>query len=90
MLGKNDVMVVIPVYRNPVDYEMISLQQCLRMLGNYPMTLVAPASMDVSIYLSLHPFFVERFGYKTLEAKLVLIYCHKSWELKALNEEWIA
>lgn len=61
MLGKNDVMVVIPVYRNPVDYEMISLQQCLRMLGNYPMTLVAPASMDVSIYLSLHPFFVERF-----------------------------
>lgn len=61
MKAKEEVSVVIPVYREPADYEKISLQQCLKVLGQYPITLVAAESMNVSSYLALRPFAVERF-----------------------------
>lgn len=61
MTGTDEVAIVIPVYRELVDYERISLQQCLRVLGNYPIVLVTPRSMDVAKYLALWPFIIERF-----------------------------
>lgn len=57
----NEIAIVIPVYRELKDFEKISLQQCLRVLGEYPMVLLAPESMDVTHYLALWPFAVERF-----------------------------
>lgn len=41
------VAVVIPVYqRNLAESEQISLQQCQRVLGNYPICIVAPENLD--------------------------------------------
>lgn len=45
------VNVVIPVYKSALtEYERISLRQCVRVLGHYPIVLVAPHSLDVSAY----------------------------------------
>ena len=50
------VAVVIPVYKQQLtDYELISLTQCLRVLGNYPIYLAAPHSLDVSYYRKFSP-----------------------------------
>ena len=50
------VNVVIPVYKPELTaYERISLTQCLRILGNYPILLAAPHSLDVSAYRELVP-----------------------------------
>lgn len=50
------VAVVIPIYKpQPTDYERIALTQCLRVLGNYPVWIVAPHSLDVSFYRDFSP-----------------------------------
>lgn len=50
------VGVVIPVYKSQMtDYERIALDQCMAVLGHYPVWLVAPASLDISIYQNLYP-----------------------------------
>ena len=50
------IAVVIPVYKLKLtDYERISFTQCLRVLGNYPIYLVAPHSLDISVYRELAP-----------------------------------
>ncbi|GAB3330335.1 hypothetical protein GCM10027299_34850 [Larkinella ripae] len=48
--------VVIPVYQKSLtDYEQIALNQCLRVLGNYPIILLKPKSLDVSYLTTPHP-----------------------------------
>ena len=50
------VAVVIPVYKpKPTDYELISLTQCLRVLGTYSIYLAAPQSLDISFYREFSP-----------------------------------
>ena len=50
------VAVVIPVYKLKLtDYESISFTQCLRVLGNYPICIAAPHSLDVSFYQEFCP-----------------------------------
>lgn len=50
------VAVVIPVYKPQLtDYELISLTQCLRVLGNYPIYLAAPHSLALSAYQEISP-----------------------------------
>lgn len=50
------VNVVIPVYKpQPSANEQISLTQCMRVLGHYPVWLAAPHSLDVSAYQALYP-----------------------------------
>ncbi|QJW90732.1 hypothetical protein HNV11_15755 [Spirosoma taeanense] len=50
------VGVVIPVYKPDLtDYEHIALTQCMRVLGHYPVWLVAPYSLDISLYQKLYP-----------------------------------
>ena len=50
------VNVVIPVYKPELtDYELISLTQCLRILGHYPIVLATPHSLDVSVFRELGP-----------------------------------
>jgi hypothetical protein len=45
----------------PTDFEAISLAQCQRVLGRYPLRLVCPAGMDVSTYTRLAPSLVPEF-----------------------------
>lgn len=55
-LNSVSVTVVLPVYKTQLtDYETISLTQCLRTLGNYPIFLAAPHSLNVSAYKKIGP-----------------------------------
>ena len=56
------VVVAIPVYRSPVAYEKISLTQCVKVLGRYPIVLVTSESMDIHPFLSIGSFCIERFA----------------------------
>ena len=50
------VNVVLPVYKPQLtDYERISLTQCVRVLGHYPLWLAAPHSLDISAYRAIAP-----------------------------------
>ncbi|RYF67481.1 MAG: hypothetical protein EOO39_21180 [Cytophagaceae bacterium] len=50
------VCVVIPVYKPVLSaYEQISLTQCMKVLGHYPVCLVAPHSLDLSAYTTQYP-----------------------------------
>lgn len=56
-----EVVIVIPVYRQMTVCERVSLVQCIRVLGHYPIVLAAGASLSLETFLTLHPFQVERF-----------------------------
>lgn len=58
------VCVVIPVYKSTLtDYERISLTQCTRILGHYPLFVAAPMGLDVSELVQEFPALqVKRFG----------------------------
>ncbi|RAJ92131.1 hypothetical protein LX87_05095 [Larkinella arboricola] len=48
--------VIIPVYQSSLtDYEQISLNQCLHILGKHPIILVTPQTLDVSYLTHPHP-----------------------------------
>ncbi|WP_051054073.1 DUF5672 family protein [Fibrella aestuarina] len=50
------VIVVIPAYRASLTpHERISLQQCVTMLGHYPLTVVKPEGLDLSGWLADFP-----------------------------------
>ncbi|GAB4016017.1 DUF5672 family protein [Spirosoma koreense] len=50
------VNVILPVYKPQLtEYERISMLQCVRVLGNYPLCLAAPHSLDVSAYRQIAP-----------------------------------
>ncbi|GAB3971099.1 hypothetical protein GCM10028806_20430 [Spirosoma terrae] len=50
------VGVVIPVYKRTItNHESIALQQCMQVLGHYPVWLAAPHRLDLSYYLNLYP-----------------------------------
>jgi hypothetical protein len=43
------VAIVIPIYQSALtDAEMLSLRQCMRILGHYPVRVVKPESLDLS------------------------------------------
>jgi hypothetical protein len=50
-LAKKPVAIVIPIYKQHLlPFEDISLKQCLKVLGNYPVYLAVPESLNVSAY----------------------------------------
>ena len=50
------VSIVIPVYKNTLSpTETVSLTQCLRVLGHYPVVFVKPTSLDLSPLLNALP-----------------------------------
>lgn len=52
----NLVCVVVPVYKSSLtNNEQISLMQCLRILGKYPIILAAPQTLDVSHLTKPYP-----------------------------------
>src|SRR6266487_2982895 len=53
---RKEVAVVIPVYRPQMTaYEEISLNQCLKILGRYPLIFISPDDLDMSSYLTRAP-----------------------------------
>ena len=58
----DDIVVVIPVHRSTPDrFERMAYKQCMRILGDYPITLVASSNLRVRKYIQLHEINVERF-----------------------------
>lgn len=60
------ISVVIPTHRAiPEEKEIISLQQCLKVLNGYPITFVVPTHLDTTWYEDYcrgqAPVFIERF-----------------------------
>lgn len=48
------VAVIIPIYKDkPGDLEIISLNQCLRILKNYPIIFIYPSSINLTYYKDL-------------------------------------
>jgi hypothetical protein len=54
--AKPSVAVVIPVYKAELSKgEEASLRQCMKILGNYPVKLVKPASLDLNNIQTMFP-----------------------------------
>ncbi|RYZ98591.1 MAG: hypothetical protein EOP47_19000 [Sphingobacteriaceae bacterium] len=68
----NKVCVVIPVHSaTPEYFELISFQQCFRVLGKHPIFVVAPHGLDLSAYKALVPEFkVQYIDKKWMQSKL--------------------
>jgi hypothetical protein len=56
LFKRKEVAVVIPVYRSQMtSYEEISFDRCLKVLGHYPIILMAPHGLDLTNYLRAAP-----------------------------------
>nr|WP_293841104.1 DUF5672 family protein [uncultured Arsenicibacter sp.] len=54
--GKQTVCIVIPVYKTVLTpHESISLTQCFKVLGHFPIKLVHPESLDLTVYRTAFP-----------------------------------
>ena len=48
MMEKKDIVVVIPIYKATLTkYEEMSLNQCVKVLADYPLVVVKPVSLDM-------------------------------------------
>lgn len=61
------VVIVIPVYREPLPEEIISLRRCCEVLNRYTMIIVAPEELSLNLYEDLWQSYglsyqVERFA----------------------------
>lgn len=73
MNGTNKVCVVISVYNaSPSYYELISFQQCFKVLSAHAIYIIAPHSLDLSAYQAVIPEFN-------------IIYVDKKWLSSKLN-----
>ena len=79
-MKKDLVVVTIPIYKEiPDAYEEVSFKQCLEVLKNYPIRIVAPEGLNLDHYFNLCPaarnlvvvsfrksYFKNIFGYNRL------------------------
>ncbi|HEY8929503.1 MAG TPA: DUF5672 family protein [Mucilaginibacter sp.] len=50
-MDRKQVTVVIPLYKAQPDHtELISLKQCVKILGHYPISVVCPEHLDITAY----------------------------------------
>jgi len=55
-MKKEKCVIVIPVHRpDPAAYELISFEQCYRVLGHHPISIIAPIGMDLGAYQKVIP-----------------------------------
>ena len=91
------VGIVIPIYKpHLTDYEKISLTQCMRVLGHYRVWLVAPRSLDISLYQNLYPtlqcirfddeFFTDIQAYNRLMLSTVFYEAFTSVEYMLIHQ----
>jgi hypothetical protein len=68
----SEAVVVIPVYKSiPSESEERSFRQCIKVLQQYPIRLVAPKDLDLSFYQRLHPpLQIEEFEPKYFKSTL--------------------
>lgn len=70
---KRECAIVIPIHKaKPGNYELISFEQCFRVLGNHSIYIVAPKGLDLSKYEQVIP-------------KLTVKYIDAVWLSSLLN-----
>ena len=70
-MKQNNCVVVIPVHSpDPSPYELISFQQCFRILGHHPIKIVAPRNLALDNYKKLVPHFETIFIHPKWQASL--------------------
>lgn len=67
-----NIAIVIPVYREPLPEEIISLRRCCEVLNRYTMFIVAPEELSLTSYEDIWQSYglsykVERFAYSYFE-----------------------
>jgi len=54
----NKVAIIIPLYKDQISaYESIALQQCFKILSNYPVIVIKPESLILPASITQYPFF---------------------------------
>lgn len=86
-----NVVVVIPVYKTDLtDHERIALTQCVRVLGHYPLVLVAPHSLNLATYREVYaPLQEQRFDdayFADIQGYNRLMLSEEFYEAFAQNE----
>jgi hypothetical protein len=63
MKRDNTVNIIVPVYKETMtNYEKASLRQCVKILSSYPITLICPTGLNLSLYFSEYSNFnIEYF-----------------------------
>lgn len=66
-MAKKLVSIIIPIYKESLnEYELISLKQCIKVLGNHPIRIIAPYNLDFKNYIiyfkDTKDFEIERFN----------------------------
>lgn len=90
-MTKEKVNVVIPLYQKELDEnEQISLNQCLRILRDYPITIIKPKHLNINTLLKAHPqlkvesfakpYFDGVYGYNLLMLSSELYERFRSFE----------
>jgi hypothetical protein len=70
---KKEVCIVIPVYQTDLsDLEKISLQQCMNILGHYPVYILKPLSLNVDVltenYTNINVKSLDNSYFKSVES----------------------
>lgn len=94
---KPSVCVVVPVYKNTLSHnETIALTQCIRVLGLYPIALVCPASLSVSLLTAQFPittihtfpdeFFTDVQAYNRLMLSIAFYDSFSAYEFVLIHQ----
>lgn len=81
------VIILICVHKENLDpYEIISMKQCFKILGHYPIKIVCPKGMNIDQYLNINPKasfdFIPSYwqsSYKNMEAMRILPFIYKRY-----------
>jgi len=65
--GKSKIIIVVPIYKNPTPDELVSLERCCEILGNYEHAIVCPKSFDLSVYYKIWGYFNLQFKEERFE-----------------------
>lgn len=84
-MDKDNVVILIPIYKTFLsEFEQIALQQCVSVLGNYPIAFVAPKSLNMeNLKKTYNIHNVFRFNddyFKGLEGYNRLMLNHEFYE----------
>lgn len=61
-MKKSEVIITIPIYQSLINrFECISLQQCISVLGHYPIVFIAPESLDAGVFAQAYGIPIVRF-----------------------------
>lgn len=69
-MAQKVVSIVIPIYKKNLTYnEELSFRRCLKILGKYPVTIVHPKRLDLSLYNHIAKELQTKLKYESFKSK---------------------